>query len=712
MAPRRGKKKERRGASIKAALSWNSLTWDDLDRWAGSRTVSRGRTYQRGGRVSELVIAPDGKLLATVTGSRRYANSVWLEPDGAPPDALGSLCTCPVGWRCKHAVAVIAEYLQMLSNDQTAPLADDDDPRWEKLTGDEEDSDGGWSDDEDQYDDDPEDDEEEVRFHRRWRRKAASTYSTSNAEWDKKIEAHVRAKSHQELADFVCSLIASFPQLRTEFQERVALQEGDVDRFIFQARKEIRKVTGESGWRNSWTGEGHTPDYSGIKTRLTRLVESGHSDCVVELGRDLIRRGLEQMGQSDDEGETATALGECLPIVFGATVKSSLTPCEKILFAIDACLEDDYGIIGDEVDVVLKAVWQPADWSAVADALAKRLSAPSGGKKQQWSSNYQRDLVSNWLLDALSRCGRENELVAIYEAEARRTNSYERLVRYLIEQDRIDDAQRWACEGIERTTAELPGIADSLAKMLVAIAAQKKDWKTVAAYAAWEFYDEPCVHTFKGLLTAARKAGCRDAVEKWAEQFLESGVVPWRYGRASKGGDRSLSVDSQWTLPIPDFLVPILRIDAADDGPNRPHFDVLLELAIADKRTDDVLRWHEKLQAAERGKRRVLRWGFDSSYDDQAAAAVAKSHPERALEIYRRRLEDNLLHANPSAYESAANYLRQMRPILKSLNRESEWTSLLTDIRQKHKNRPKLMEILDRLEERPIVEANHARRRK
>ena len=32
-----------------AADTWSSLTWDDLDDWAGSRCVSRGQAYQRQG---------------------------------------------------------------------------------------------------------------------------------------------------------------------------------------------------------------------------------------------------------------------------------------------------------------------------------------------------------------------------------------------------------------------------------------------------------------------------------------------------------------------------------------------------------------------------------------------------------------------------------------------------------------------------------------
>ena len=109
--------------------------------------------------------------------------------------------------------------------------------------------------------------------------------------WDDKIEQHLRAKSQGELADLVWSLTRRFPEIYQEFRERIALQEGDVDRLLAEARREIRQVTSEPAWRNHWNGEGHTPDYSRIRHRFERLLELGHADEVVSLGREFIRAG-------------------------------------------------------------------------------------------------------------------------------------------------------------------------------------------------------------------------------------------------------------------------------------------------------------------------------------------------------------------------------------------------------------------------------------
>jgi uncharacterized Zn finger protein len=60
------------------------LTWNDLEKWAGSRIVGRGRSYWQQGRVSELAATSDGALIAWVEGSERYVTKVDMDEDGLP----------------------------------------------------------------------------------------------------------------------------------------------------------------------------------------------------------------------------------------------------------------------------------------------------------------------------------------------------------------------------------------------------------------------------------------------------------------------------------------------------------------------------------------------------------------------------------------------------------------------------------------------------
>ena len=144
---------------------WNALSWDDLTEWAGSRSVERARAYQKQGRVHDLAISEDGRLLSTVTGGARYAVTVWCEPSPKGRGAIYSRCTCPVGASgCKHAVAVVAEYLERLGEGAETPAANKDDERWELLADETGDADEDGVDDLD-VDMDSEDDEVDEEFY-------------------------------------------------------------------------------------------------------------------------------------------------------------------------------------------------------------------------------------------------------------------------------------------------------------------------------------------------------------------------------------------------------------------------------------------------------------------------------------------------------------------------------------------------------------------
>jgi uncharacterized Zn finger protein len=706
-------KKQGEKSQSDAASGWVSLTWEELNDWAGSRSVSRGRAYQREGRVKKLAISEDGRLLATVEGGDRYVVSVWLNAGRKKHDKIESNCSCPVGHNCKHAVATVAAYLQMLADGVTVPSADADDPRWGRLSDDVEDEDDldEWEDDEEEEDeeDDQEEDDEEAE-HEVKRPKDRRPQRQTRTDWDAKIQQHIRGKSREELTEQLLSLVERYPELREEFRERIALSEGDVDRLVTQARRELRDRTAEIGWRNHWEDEGHTPDYSRLRHRLERLVELGHSNAVVELGREFIERAMDQVGQSHDEGETATAVAECLPVVFDAVVKSALSGPQKILFAIDACMKDGYDVIGDSAEAVLDAKWEPADWSAAADELSRRLQKAPKTADNAWHRSYERDNISGWLLTALENAGRSGELLAVYEAEARTNGNYERLVRYLIAEKRFDDAERWAKEGIEKMREKLPGIASALAASLCEVSRGRRQWEVVAAHAAWQFFERPGRSSFDELVAQSAKAKCGEQVRTAALRFLESGDLPFQCVTSAKAG-KTIRIDPAWPLPVPDYLVPLIHPRSRTVEPRGPHYDVLLDMAITAKKPDEVLHWYDKMSKGQ--NRSGGGWGWNGGGTaDRVAAAVAKSHPERALEIYRKGLEGALPQAHVSAYESAAAYLKKMRPIMKSLGHEADWAALVADIRLKHRNRPRFMEILDKLDGRTILQTQKAGGRK
>ena len=58
---------------------FHELTWMDIQEQAGSKILSRGKSYQRSGYVEELGITKRNKIVAWVEGSARYATIVSIK---------------------------------------------------------------------------------------------------------------------------------------------------------------------------------------------------------------------------------------------------------------------------------------------------------------------------------------------------------------------------------------------------------------------------------------------------------------------------------------------------------------------------------------------------------------------------------------------------------------------------------------------------------
>jgi hypothetical protein len=171
-----------------------------------------------------------------------------------------------------------------------------------------------------------------------------------------------------------------------------------------------------------------------------------------------------------------------------------------------------------------------------------------------------------------------------------------------------------------------------------------------------------------------------------------------------------VKVDPGWPLPVPDEVAMLLdRCGRYEQGP-RPHPEVLLEIAIAARKPDEVLGWFDRMRV---GRKDPGFGHYDHSlaYADRVAAAVADAYPERAIEIYRAALEAKLPHADYSSYVAAADYLKTLRPLFEAVGRPGEWAALLGSVRERHRNRPRFMELLDGLDGRTIAQTSRPRRK-
>jgi len=89
---------------------------DEIRRAVSQRAFEAGLQYQMDGRVLDLRTAADGVTLeAEVKGKARspYRQSVRLTRDARGKLQPSGLCTCPVGFNCKHVAAVLLEYQEL-----------------------------------------------------------------------------------------------------------------------------------------------------------------------------------------------------------------------------------------------------------------------------------------------------------------------------------------------------------------------------------------------------------------------------------------------------------------------------------------------------------------------------------------------------------------------------------------------------------------------
>lgn len=621
------------------ADSFADLTWDDLEQWAGSQIVSRGQRYQQQGRVSELAVTSDGGLIAWVSGTRQYATKVVMEEEGLPD----SVCTCPYGANCKHGVAVVLEYLEQIGEDRRIPQASRDDDRLVLLES------GG------------EIPEEEAGLPEPVRME---------------IEPFLQDKSKAQLIELLLKLAEEHPDIGQDLLDRRQIVSGSTKTLVARLRKEIRDVGAEPGWQRHWSDEGYTPDYSEIRRKFSALLEAGHADEVLALGKELVIVGTRQAEESDDEGETAGQVASCMPVIVEALERSSLPPAAKLAWAVEAVLKDPFDICSDFVEYLDRRHPQEA-WNTLADQLLIQLKTfGRSGSADEFSRSYARNRLSDWAIYALQRAGRSDEIIPLCEAEAPRTNSYDRLVGWLIRKHRYEDAERWIREGIRATEERWPGIAQSLRNRLKAIRTTRKDLPALAALEVEEFLRSPSQKTFADCEKASRNISVWPPVREHLLAYLESGLLPWK----QKG----------WPLPS-------TGLDAPERSPRQtfPLVEELIDIAIYEKDPERVLYWYDRRPKSRFGRLWVN--------EDRIAEAVEAYAPDRAVTIWRNKAENLIAQTKPRAYEEAARYLRKAGAVLARQGKQQEWTRYLQELRGTHARKSRLIEVLDRLTGKPIL---------
>ncbi len=647
------------------------LDWTTLEDWAGTKTLSRGRQYQREGRVHELVRSPNEAIVAWVDGTERYATAVYFD------DGIRSICTCPVGSGCKHAVAVILECLALHKDNRSIRDLPADDSRLLLLNdgaeGIPESSQSGTGSD-----------------HPQITGSIAKKRTAKPKKGPLSLRHYLSGLTKEDLIGLLEDLMSVYPEVRQDVSDRKSVAASDAGPVLEALLSDIDSISCEEAWSNSWTGESRIPDYTPVRKRMEILLEMGYPDAVVEAGTILLQNGTAQIEQSeDDDGETAGEIASCMDLVFHALLLSSCPAHERMLFAIHAELDDEYNLCGGAEKFWVE-IFPASEWGLVADRLLLQLKKHKVNPgRDAFSSKYHRDRLVGWIVTVLDHAGRDREATDLCVAEVDLTDNYVRLVRRLIRTGSRHEAVTWIKRGIDATGKSLPGIAAELRTIQLELLEKEGDHLHVAGVRAEEFLCDPSYRSYCQLKSSSESAGVWDTVKASVMQYLKQGTFP-----VLRQDGKKKSPLLFWALP------PVGLTDQKSwKTPGAPFFEVLIDIAIAERQPDEVIAWYDRFLEFRHGR------GMYYRPDDKVADAVAEQFPDRALDIWREKAERLAEEARPKSYEASVGYLKKIRALMKNQGRDDAWEEYLAKMRGVHARKKRFLEMLIVLEGEKILKS-------
>ena len=603
-----------------------SLGCEDLEEWAGSAVVERGRNYRR--RVRDLAVTRDERLIADVMGGESYLTLVWMAGD--TPDYQ---CSCPYAGPCKHAVAVILTCQDHLRSGKPVPEIESD--------------------------------ELDARL---------SAYGLAGgleqAPDAEKARAALGAMSKAKLVEWAMGRFAVDPSLFDTLPLAAPLTDKALARTVARLRRRIRDTANERGWQDHWNHRGYTPDYEPIRVQLEELLKGGHEAVVAELGEEIFELGTAQVEESDDEGETAWQVRECLSVVLDARGKTREPAARLMIWYWDKLMNDEFALLDGLPPPVEEARLSRADWRQVAEAFGNRLaSSPKPASDGRWSSErYRREKLLARTRSALSKAGEDERAIRLMIEELPYCNNYVELVQCLLASKAHDQAAHWAREGFHQTLEHWPGIAWKLVELLIETASGRREWLLAAALRVEAFLWHTNVDRYRDAEEAGRKADCWQPVRQALLRFLETGTAP-----SSAAGWPLPGTGLQWSGPrFPRTF---------------PDHKELIAVALYESRNEDALRWFREAPRKD-------------YHAEAVARVVAGTHPDVSLDIWRRKAENLIAQVKPGAYRAAMPYLSRTEKLLRGLGRSDEYRGYISGLRLRHKAKRRLMEELDKLEAR------------
>lgn len=386
---------------------------------------------------------------------------------------------------------------------------------------------------------------------------------------------------------------------------------------------------------------------------VAELLKEGHAVEVIDLAEDALSEVERAMGSVDDsDGTMGGILKRLQDLHLDACKKAKPEPGELARRLFESELGSEWSTFYDAAETYAEILGKKglAVYRNLAEAEWAGVPALVPGRDDP--GKYGKRLRITRIMETLARqSGDVEAIVAVKKRDLSSAVAYLRIAEAYKEAQKNDLALEWA----ERGLSAFPARADSGIRKFLAEEYHGRNRHDEAMALVWnEFKEQSALPGYKNLKSHADRIG---EWSVWREKALASlrEQIAMAKQRAPQGR-------RTW-LPLADHSALV-----------------------------QIFLWEKDVEAAWS---EALAGGCSSGLWMELAALRENDHPEDALPLYQRHVEETVDAKNNDAYRTAVGVLRKVRGLMLRLKRDAAFDEYLASLRVTHKPKRNFIKLLD-----------------
>lgn len=463
-----------------------------------------------------------------------------------------------------------------------------------------------------------------------------------------RVRAYLETRDTKDLIDRVLNLARISDEAWLGLVSEARISTGDLD--IAQLKKQLTAAIRVSGYMHWRQVRFYAEQIEAIIEMLRALYGAGHAAPVVELAEHVIARLDTAMGHIDDSsGALGLVCEDVAALHLAACEAARPDPRKLAVRMLELTLRTDLEWFFD-APLAYAEVFGEAGLAAYRKRLDKEWVkfAPLEPGDRRWATDHDgpsRFMVSHLKENLARAVGDIDELVDVLAHDLSVGYRFVLIAEELDAAGREREALRW----LERGFATFPPAGDDRRLRLALIDAYRRDG-----------FDEEAVDVARAAFDQVADAGSYEELRRAAQ-----GTPAWD--------------------PLRAFALRHLR--GAEAGGGR----------LREAGRSSVVRVMIDEGDVEQAWRDACEGGCTETLWYELAELRSETHPDDALEVFRRRLGKVLERADIGNYRDAVQILKQMEATLVHADREQEFAGYVAAVRADNRRRPKLVEMLDKV---------------